>query len=80
MRRDSASKEEEKALRQQIEKDDVEFEKKCQGIVTNENWEELYEVAKSRLEETMGKSFKGFFYMGISFYKTDDFDNAIRAF
>lgn len=48
--------------------------------MNEENWEELYEVSKSHLEETNGKSFKGFFYMGISFYKSDDFENAIRAF
>ena len=49
-------------------------------MLSGENWEELYEAAKCHLEETTGKSFKGFFYMGISFYKTDDFENAIRAF
>ena len=45
-----------------------------------EDWEELYSTCKSQLEKTNGKSFKGYFYMGISFYKIEDYDNAIRAF
>ena len=30
--------------------------------------------------ETQGKTFKGFFYLGISLYKLGDYDTAIRAF
>ena len=67
-------------MRKQIEEIDQEFEKQYIEIMNNEDWNELYELSNQHLKETQGKSFKGFFYMGISFYKNEDFENAIRAF
>jgi Flp pilus assembly protein TadD len=32
------------------------------------------------LDASAGKSFKGYFYQGISLYKQSEFDGAIRAF
>lgn len=49
-------------------------------LMKEENWDTLYEVTKSYLEQTRGKSFAGYFYMGISFYKEEDYENAIKAF
>lgn len=43
------------------------------------NWAELETFATQFLEETQGSSFKGFFYLGVSFYKMQDYDNALRA-
>lgn len=48
--------------------------------MNEDNWDALYEESKKHLEATNGRSFKGFFYMGISFYKSEDYENAIRAF
>jgi tetratricopeptide (TPR) repeat protein len=45
----------------------------------SEDWLELESFSTSFLEQTKGHSFKGFFYLGISFYKMQDYENAIRA-
>ena len=43
------------------------------------DFETVDKLSTEYLEETNGLSFKGFFYLGISFYKMQDYSNAIRA-
>ena len=56
------------------------FEKKCQSLINKEDWSSLYDLSFEYLDASSGKSFKGFFYQGISLYKQCEFDGAIRAF
>eukprot|EP00347_Sterkiella_histriomuscorum_P007456 403348846 len=65
---------------QDLAKKERNFEKQCQTLIKHQKWEELDKVSTDHLEETHGISFKGFFYLGISFYKIQDYHNAIRAF
>jgi len=44
------------------------------------DWSQLDEFATQHLEDTKGRSFKGFFYLGVSLYKVGDFENAVKAF
>lgn len=57
-----------------------EFERKCQELIKDEDWIQLDSYATEHLEAMSGKSFKGFFYLGVALYKQNDFENAIRAF
>lgn len=53
------------------------FEKQCIHLIISENWELLYGISKNYLEDESGTSYKGFLFMGISFYKISEFENAI---
>lgn len=67
-----------KKIRQEkIERD---FENKCLRLLKIGDWNTLDQIASQHLEDTQGQSFKGFFYLGVSFYKVGDYENAIRAF
>jgi tetratricopeptide (TPR) repeat protein len=44
------------------------------------DWKELDQVSTKHLEETRGKSYKGFFYLGVSLYKTEQYEDAITVF
>lgn len=45
-----------------------------------EDWQSLDQIASKHLEDTKGKSYKGFFYLGVALYKAGDYDNAIRSY
>ena len=44
------------------------------------DYEKLEEESTEHLERHRGTSFRGFFYLGISLYKMEDYGNAILAF
>lgn len=44
------------------------------------DWHELDIFATSHLEQTKGRSYKAFFYLGVSLYKTKEYESAIKAF
>lgn len=73
-------REDEATNRIREEKLEMELEQKCMQYIINENWAELDLLATEHLEATGGKSFKGFFFLGVSLYKQGDYDNSIRAF
>jgi tetratricopeptide (TPR) repeat protein len=50
------------------------------GNQEEEDWDNLESIAKEFLEKSPQKSYKGFFYYGISLYKLGDYENAIKAF
>lgn len=62
---------------EKLEKD---FERKCMQLLKAENWAAMDAVSTEHLENTSGKSFKGFFFLGVSLYKQGDYENSIRAF
>ena len=62
------------------ERQEHDFEKKCLRIIKVGDWTNLEAIASEHLEDMKCESFKGFFYLGVSFYKTGEHDNAIRAF
>lgn len=74
------SLEDEATLKLKEEKMEREFERKCTQHIRQENWGDLDLAATEQLEQTAGRSFKGFFYLGVSLYKQSDFENCIRAF
>ena len=50
------------------------------GNQEEEDWDNLENVSKEFLEKSPQKSYKGYFYYGISLYKLGDYENAIKAF
>jgi len=68
------------ALKAKSEKTEREFENKCLRYLKIEDWDSLDQISSSYLEETKGKSYKGFFYLGVSLYKLGDYESAIKAF
>jgi uncharacterized protein HemY len=62
------------------EKTERDFESKCLRYLKIEDWNTLDKIATAHLEETKGKSYKGYFYLGVSCYKQGDFENAIAAY
>lgn len=62
------------------EKLDREFERKCAVFLKTEDWVALEELARDYLSSQSYNSFKGYFYLGVCFYKQGDFENAIKAF
>lgn len=66
--------------RTKLEKLEREFEKRCLKLVKLGDWNALDSLASQHLEDTKCESFKGFFYLGVSFYKCNEHENAIRAF
>ena len=73
-------KEEGGTTKQREERLEKEFERKCLQCLRTQDWNTLDNISTEHLEETSGKSYKGFFYLGISLYKLGDFESAIRAF
>jgi len=67
-------------MRVKEERLEREFEKKCMDLIKYEDWTGLDSAATEHLEGTTGKSFKGFFYLGVALYKLADYDNGVRAF
>lgn len=51
------------------EQKELEFEVSVSELLKTSNWEELELKAVDRLDQTKGKSPKGFFYLGIALYK-----------
>jgi tetratricopeptide (TPR) repeat protein len=78
--RDSDVLESQPQKRTKLEKLEREFEKKCLKLIKLGDWNSLESVASQHLEDTKCESFKGFFYLGVSFYKSGEYENAIRAF
>lgn len=67
-------------IKQKEEKMEKEFENKCLRYIKIEDWDTLDKISTRHLEETKGKSYKGFFYLGVALYKSGDYENAIRAY
>jgi hypothetical protein len=67
------------AIRMREERLELEFEQKATKLIKVEEWQQLDSLAGEHLEATSGKSFKGFFYMGVAMYKMGDYENCIRA-
>jgi tetratricopeptide (TPR) repeat protein len=49
-------------------------------FLKTEEWMALEEHARDYLAASEYSSCKGYFYLGVCFYKQGDFENAIKAF
>lgn len=63
-----------------MERQERDFEKKCIACIRSLDFEGLEDMARDYLKSTQYQSYKGFFYLGVSFYRQNDFENAIKAF
>lgn len=62
-------------------KEETDFENECIEIIKiNSDWEKLEQKACDQLDKCKGKSFKGFFYLGIALYKLEYYDGAVKAY
>lgn len=57
-----------------------EFEERCYRIIDEEDWEKLEVAAVDQLDQLKGKSARGYFFLGISLYKMEFFDQACLSF
>ena len=59
-----------------LEAFDKQFEKECFKNINEEDWEHLETISVQQLDATKGKSPLGFFYLGVSLYKMNYFEDA----
>ena len=67
---------------------EAEFEDQALALIrrygdseNEEIWKDLEDFACDHFETMKGKKCpKGFFYLGVAFYKQDDYEEAIKAF
>ena len=56
------------------------FEESCIDIIKNQDWQKLESMSVEQLDDTKGKSPKGFFYLGVALYKIGAYGKAIKSF
>lgn len=68
------------ARKTKLMESEVVFDLKCVTLVEECQWVQLEVAAVEQLDTCKGKSPLGFFYLGVSLYKMNHFEQAIKAF
>ena len=58
----------------------MDFEESCRPLIETLDWQKLEAHAVEQLDKTKGKSFSGFFYLGIALYKLGFTDQSIKSY
>lgn len=61
-------------------RDETEFEKKCLQLMELQDFEALAQACAEHLERTSQRSFKGYLYLGVAYFKQQDFEQAMAFY